>query len=226
VDQELSKQLKESFVKYQASLNLKGKNGFGKITADNYDKYLLKYYLVPSANKFMGGLTEEKRNEYLGNNKWITWKDNIASFNFADYVAHVGRMKGLPAFDDFDKRQPEPVLFGNKTTDSRHFTDFSLQHSTGDKNSKIDSDLQTIVNQMNAMYYIGQDNSGCTKNWWLRQGASDNHTSQTVIANLATSLENQNKNVNTFLYWDAGHGADQDAEEMIAWIGKVTGYKE
>ena len=226
VDQELSKQLKAIYAQYQASLNLKGKNGFGKITADNYDKYLLKYYIVPSANKFLSGLTGEKRNEYLGNNKWITWKDNVASFNFSDYIAHVGRMKGLPAFDDFDKKQPEPIEFGNKTTDSRHFTDFGLQHSTGDKNSKIDNDLQTIVNQMNAMYFIGQDNSGCTKNWWLRQGASDNHTSQTVIANLATSLENQNKNVNTFLYWDAGHGADQDAEEMVTWIGKVTGYKK
>ena len=226
VDQELSKQLKELFVKYQASLNMKGKNGFGAITADNYDKYLLKYYIVPSANKFLRGLTEEKRNEYLSNNKWITWYDNSASFNFSDYVTHVGRMKGLPAFDDFDKRQPEPVLFGNKTSDSRHFTDYSLQHSTGDKNAKIDSNLQTIVNQMNAMYFIGQDNNGCAKNWWLRQGASDNHTSQTVMANLATSLENQNKNVNTFLYWDAGHGADQDAEEMIAWIGKITGIKK
>ena len=79
---------------------------------------------------------------------------------------------------------------------------------------------------MNAMYFIGQNDAGCAKNWWLRQGAADNHTSQTVMANLATSLENQNKNVNTFLYWDAGHGADQDAEEMIAWIGKITGFRK
>ena len=49
------------------------------------------------------------------------------SFDFPDYVSHVGRMKGMPAFDDFDKKQPEPNLFGNKTTDSRHFTNFSLQ---------------------------------------------------------------------------------------------------
>lgn len=226
VDQELSKQLKELFSKYQASLNLKGKNGFGPITAENYDKYLLQYYIFPSANKFLKELTEEKRNEYLGNNKWITWKANTATFVFADYVAHVGRMKGLPAFDDFDKKQPEPGEFGNKTTDSRHFTDYSLQHSTGDKNAKIDSELQALVNQMNAMYFIGQNDAGCAKNWWLRQGAADNHTSQTVMANLATSLENQNKNVNTFLYWDAGHGADQDAEEMIAWIGKITGFRK
>ena len=224
VDQELSKQLKDLYIKYQASLNLKGKNGFGVLTADNYDKYLLKYYIIPSANKYLSELPEDKRNEYLSNNKWITWDGNGASFNFSDYVAHVGRMKGLPAFDDFENKQPEPNEFGNKTTASRHFTDFSLQHSTGDKNAKIDSEMETLVKHMNAMYFIGQNNSGCVKYWWFRQGSSDNHTSQTVMANLATSLENLNKNVNTFLYWDAGHGADQDAEEMITWIAKITGY--
>jgi len=27
-----------------------------------------------------------------------------------------------------------------------------------------------------------------------------------------------------WLCWDAGDGADEDAEDFIAWIGKVTGY--
>jgi hypothetical protein len=224
VDQELSKKLKALYAEYQTSLKLRGKNGFGIITADSYGKYLLQYYLIPSANKYLSGLTDEKRKEYLTNNKWITWTDNGATFVFADYVAHVGRMKDLPAFDDFDMRQPEPNEFGNKTTDSRHFTNFSLQHSTGNKSVEIDSDLKTLVNMMNAMYFIGQNNSGCAQYWWLRQGTSDNHTSQTVIINLATSLENRNKDVNTWLYWDAGHGADQDPEDFIAWISNVTGF--
>jgi len=226
VDQELSKQLKTSYAEYQKSLNLKGKNGFGTITADNYDEYLLRYYLIPSANKYLKGLTDEKRKKYLENNKWITWTEKGAAFAFTDYVTHVGRMKGLPAFDDFDLRQPEPNLFGNTTTAARHFTNFSLQHSTGNKSMEIDDDLKTLVNMMNAMYFIGQDNSGCAAYWWIRQGTSDNHTSQTVMANLATSLENQNKDVNTWLYWDAGHGADEDPEDFIAWIGKATGYSK
>ena len=108
VDQELSKQLKAIYAGYQTSLNLQGKNGFGTITAENYDKYLLQYYLIPSANKYLRSLTDEKRKEYLESNKWITWTDKGAAFEFADYVTHVGRMKGLPAFDDFDMRQPEP----------------------------------------------------------------------------------------------------------------------
>jgi len=226
VDQELSKQLKAIYVGYQSSLNLQGKNGFGTITADNYDKYLLQFYLIPSANKYLRGLSDEKRIEYLANNKWITWTDKGAMFAFADYVTHVGRMKGLPAFDDFDMRQPEPNVFGNTTTAARHFTNFSLRQSTGNMNAEIDGGLKTLVNMMNAMYFIGQNNSGCAQYWWIRHGTSDNHTSQTVITNLATSLENRNKDGNAWLYWDAGHGADEDPEDFIAWIGNVTGFSK
>jgi hypothetical protein len=43
--------------------------------------------------------------------------------------SHVGRMKILPAFDDFNPVQAEDNEFGNKTTDSRHFTEFSLRHA-------------------------------------------------------------------------------------------------
>jgi acetyl esterase/lipase len=100
-DQDLSRQLKDAFVTYQASLKLQGKNGFGTISADNYAKYLLQTYLFASANRYLKGLTEEKRKEYLAHNMWLTWTDTGATFTFADFVAHVGRMKGVPAFDDF-----------------------------------------------------------------------------------------------------------------------------
>jgi hypothetical protein len=226
VDQELSKQLKDSYTDYQASLNLLGKNGFGTLTADNYDEYLLKLYLIPSANEYLKELLEEKRKEYLENNKWITLADSGATFSFADYVAHVGRMKSLPAFDDFDMKQPEPNLFGNNTTDSRHFTNFSLRQSTGDSNAEVDSEVKDMVNMMNAMYFVGQNNSGCAGYWWLRNGSSDNHTSQTVMVNLATNLENLNKQVNAWVFWDGGHCADYDPEGFIMWIGNVTGFSE
>jgi hypothetical protein len=223
VDQELSKQLKASYAEYQKSLNITGKNGFGILSADNYDKYLLQYYLVPSANKFLKELSDNARAAYLANNKWITWTDQGAMFAFTEYVAHVGRMKNLPAFDDFDMKQPEPDLFGNTTTAARHFTNFSLRQSNGDKNAEIDSELIKVVNMMNAMYFIGQNNKDCAVKWWLRNGSSDNHTSQTVMVNLATSLENLNKEVNAWVFWDGGHCADDDPEGLITWISNVTG---
>jgi hypothetical protein len=106
--------------------------------------------------------------------------------------------------------------------DARHFTNFSLQQSTGNHNAKIDSELRKVVNRMNAMNFI--KNKGCAQYWWLRNGTSDNHTSQTVMINLATSLENQNRKVNTWLYWDGGHCANEDPEGFIDWMGKVTGF--
>ncbi len=224
VDQEISKQLKAIYEDYQFSLKLQGKNGFGYLTADNYDKYLLHYFLIPSANEYLRKLTEGRRNEYLAINKWITWTEKGASFSFPDYVSHVGRMKSMPAFDDFNRTQPEPILFGDKTINSRHFTNFSLQHSTGDKNAMIDNDLKMIVNMMNANYFIREDNNGCANYWWLRNGTSDNHTSQTVMVNLATGLENRNKIVDAALFWDGGHCADDDPEGMVRWMGKVTNY--
>jgi hypothetical protein len=78
---------------------------------------------------------------------------------------------------------------------------------------------------MNALPFIAGDNPGCAGHWWLRQGSSDNHTSLTVFANLAASLENCGENVNALLYWDAGHGANEDPEDFIAWIGRIAGSK-
>jgi hypothetical protein len=223
VDQALSKELRDEFAAYQASLNLKGRDGFGVLTADNYDKYLLEYYLYPSADKFLAALADEKRDQYLQQNPWIKWSGK-ATFTFADYVAHCRRSKGLPAFDDFNMQRPETIEFGDKSTNARHFTDFSLKHATGDANAKVDAGLQTIVDMMNPVYFISRGNEGCAKHWWIRHGTRDSDTSLPVIVNLATSLENQGKDVNAWLYWDAGHGADQDPEDFIAWIGRITGY--
>ena len=226
VDQNLSQQLKNSFAEYQASLDLQGQNGFGTITADNYGNYLVQTYLIPSANKYLRALTDEKRKAYLANNTWITWSDtdNSAAFAFEDYVKHVGRMKGLPAFDAFDLSAAENIEFGNETTNARHFTNFSLRQTSGKPDAEIDDDLKTVVNLMNPMYLISQNCGGCAKHWWIRHGTSDSNTALTVITNLATGLENKGKDVNILLYWDAGHGADEDPEDFIAWIGKITGY--
>jgi acetyl esterase/lipase len=224
VNQELSRRLKDAFAAYQASLKIQGKSGFGTLTADNYATYLLKTYLYPAANKYLRGLTEEQRAAYLAKNPWLAWSDSGATFTFADYVAHVGRMKGLPAFEDFEMRQSEPNVFGNKTTDSRHFTDFSLRQASGNADARIDDGLRTALNLRNPMYFICQNDRHMAGHWWTRMGTSDNHTSLTVVGNLAASLENRNQDVNTLLYWDAGHGADEDAEDFIAWIGRITGF--
>jgi hypothetical protein len=223
VDQTLSAQLAAQFGTYLASLGLLGKSGFGNLTADNYGDYLVQTYLVPSATEYLSSLPESERQAYLAAHTWITWSGSAASFTWNDYVAHVGRMKSLPAFDAFDLSTAECSLFGDATTGARHFTAFSLQQ-TGDDDSAVARDLQTIVSLMNPMYFIGEKNSGCAGYWWIRHGTKDNDTSLPVIIDLAASLDNLGKDVNTALYWDAGHGANADATDFMAWIEAITGY--
>jgi len=51
-------------------------------------------------------------------------------------------------------------------------------------------------------------------------------TSLAVIANLAASLSTQSKNANLLMYWDAGHGANEDSADFIKWVGTTTGYSK
>jgi hypothetical protein len=78
---------------------------------------------------------------------------------------------------------------------------------------------------MNPMYFIGQNNPGCAKHWWVRAGSTESGLS-VIVANLAAGLENRNRDVDAWLFWDAGHCQDDDTEGFIAWIGKVTGYNK
>ncbi len=224
VDQDLSEQLKILFAEYQASLALEGQDGYGILTTENYAQYLMRYYLFPSANKYLNALPDAERAAYLAQRSWISWENSCATFSFADYRANTGRMKGIPAFDDFEMKAPEPSLFGNQTIAARHFTLFSLQHATGGPGAELDADLQTAVKMMNPMGFITHNNPGCALHWWLRHGAGESHISFTALVNLALGLAHQNKAVDAWFYWDADHCEDTDPEGLMTWIGEITGY--
>lgn len=224
VNQSFSQELANAFSVYQASLNLQGKNGFGTITAENYGDYLVEAYLTPSANEYLNALDSETRDSYLSQRTWITWSNNSASFTFEDFVAYIGRSKGLAPFDSFDLSAWENGLFGNSTTDRRHFTDYSLQQDSSDPSAEIDIELHTIVNMMNPMYFIQQNNTDSAQYWFIRLGSKDTDGSHTMFGNLATILENNAKDVNASLYWDRGHGVNMDTEVFVEWVSQITGY--
>ncbi|MCX8031826.1 MAG: alpha/beta hydrolase [Thermoleophilia bacterium] len=229
VDQKLSAELKQAFAEYQLSLGLQGKNGFGTVTAENYDDYLLQTYLVPAATRYLTDLSEEKRAQYLAENPWISWVDGKTSFSWNDYLKHfekvVGRKYDLPAFDSFSRDSYANLLFGDSKTNGRHFTDFSLRHTTGNPNAAIDDELKKIVKLMNPMYFLSDERAGCAEHWWIRHGTLDPYTSLTVIANLVLALENLGKDVNALMYWDARHGANLDPTAFMQWISDITGYR-
>ncbi|MFF0079138.1 subtype B tannase [Streptomyces canus] len=224
VDQTVSKELRAQFTDYQASLKLHGKNGFGRITARNLDTYMVETFLQPSAEKYLTDLSDADRAAYLSANPWITWSGGKATFTWMDFLTHVGaRRKNTPAFDAFDLSAFENNEFGIGTTAARHFTLYSLRKATGDASARLDADLPEKIDLMNPMYFLGLRNPGRARHWFVRTGTKDSDTSLTVVGNLATSLENLGADVNVALYWDGPHGANYDAPDLIAWIGKVTG---
>ncbi|MCX5557855.1 subtype B tannase [Streptomyces sp. NBC_00038] len=225
VDQALSKELRSNFAEYQASLKLKGKGGFGRLTARNYDEYLVRTYLEPSATKYLAALSDADRTAYLAAHPGITWSAGKASFAWSDFLTHVGaRKKNVPSFDLFDLSSGENNLFGVDTTKARHFTEWSLRKATGDAAARLDTDLPEKIELLNPMPFIERKNPHRARNWFIRVGTKDSDTSLTVVGNLAASLENLGDHVDTYMYWDGGHGANQDAPAFMTWIGRVTGY--
>ncbi len=218
VDQELSAQLKGIFEVYQDSLKLQGRNGFGTITAGNLEEYLLKAYLIPEASRYLLALPEGARKEYLAAQPWIAFDGKTASFTFEGFLNHCGRMKGLPAFDDFGKEMAEPDLFGTETVKTRHFTTFSLRHDPSETATELAEDLKIIINMMNPMYFALGNNPGCAPHWWMRHGACDKDTSLPIVIDMATALENIGKDVNARLIWDGGHCADDDTDGLMLWM--------
>ncbi|MGW1716140.1 subtype B tannase [Streptomyces sp. NPDC002156] len=224
VDQTVSKDLSTAFTEYQASLKLRAR-GFGALTARNLDDYLLETYLRPAATKYLDSLSESARSTYLAANTFITWSGGKATFTWADFLTHVGaRKKDTPAFDAFDLSAGENNLFGTGTTQARHFTLYSLRHE-GSSSARLDSDLPEKLTLMNPMPFIAKRNPSRAKHWWIRVGTKDSDTSLSVVGNLAASLEQLGDDVNALMYWDSGHGANDDAADFITWIAKVTGYK-
>jgi acetyl esterase/lipase len=243
VNSTISDELQYLFEDYQNGLALSGKDSYGTLTSASINDYILTCYLEPSATEYLNALSSTARSSYLSANTWITWDGTAATFTFSDYLNHIGnRGKGVPAFDSFfdsssysnvnTSESAEVVLFGDSTTDARHFTDYSLQKTTGDSSQTISSGLATIVNMMNPMYFImdcienGSDSSGVAQYWYIRDGSVATDTSAIIIVDLATAAENLlgEANVDAWEDWDEGHNVNTDPEEFIEWVGDVTGY--
>jgi hypothetical protein len=229
VDQTVSKELQSQFAEYQAGLKLRGLNGFGSLNARNYDEYLVKQYLEPSATTYLTDLSDSDRETYLAKNTFITWENGKASFTWDGFLSHVGaRGKSAPAFDAFDLSAGENNLFGAGTTQNRHFTAYSAKNdTTGLSSKRVASDIPEKLHLMNPMYHLVEKVNGRrSKHWWIRLGTNDTDTSHVISANLAAAAKGLGDDVNHLYYWDQGHGANTDPGDFITWIAKVTGHKK
>ncbi|MEU6196676.1 hypothetical protein [Streptomyces sp. NPDC047061] len=95
---------------------------------------------------------------------------------------------------------------------------------SGDRTATIDSDIPHKVMLANPMHYLEKHNPRRARHWWLRIGTSDTTHSLTAITNLALRTQNLGDDVNLKMYWDGGHGANEDPGDLIKWMGEITGY--
>lgn len=222
-DAALSSELAAGFPVYQDSLRLMISKEDGPLTTDTYPAHLLQTWLIPEATAHIYALPEADRAAYLAANPQIGWASDTADFDWAAFLAHVGpRKKSVPAFDALDLSSGENSLFGAGTTAARHFTDISLRKATGNPEAALSSEEQTVVALMNPMAALIEGNKGRARNWWFRVGAKDTDTALTIVGNLDAAARGLGDTVSTRIYWDAGHGANLDAEKFIDWIGQVT----
>ncbi|MFJ9706444.1 subtype B tannase [Streptomyces sp. NPDC101234] len=227
VDQSVSKDLKAQFAEYQAGLKLRGLDGFGPLTARNYDDYLVEQYLQPSATRYLTDLSDSDRATYLAANTFTTWSAGRATFTWDDFLTHVGaRKKDTPAFDAFDLSAGENNEFGAGTTENRHFTAYGAKNdTTGLGSRRVAADIPAKLNLMNPMYHLVEKvNDHRSRHWWIRLGTNDSDTSHVISANLAARLDDLGDDVNHLYYWDQGHGANTDPGDFITWIAEVTGH--
>ncbi|XVU23167.1 subtype B tannase [Actinoplanes sp. CA-054009] len=203
VDQALSKALASGFTTYEKSWGI-----------SNVEAHLLETYLRPAATRYLTALPGSARAAYLAKNPFITWKNGRATFTWAGWLAHVGaRKKTAPAFDALDLSTGENNLFGTGTAKARHFTTYGGRTLAADIPAKLDL--------MNPMSFIGARHASRARHWWLRVGTNDSDTSPTVVGNLAAGLKNLGDDVDALMYWDAGHGANEDASSLMAWIARL-----
>lgn len=221
VDQTVSEALRSTFAEYEKSLGLTDGDA-GTVTAENLGDVLTAKFVEPAATTYLAGLSESERTAYLTANPFITWANGKASFTWADFLTHVGaRKKDAPAFDAFDLSSGENNLFGHDTTMARHFTLYSLRHADG-SSASLDKDIPELLNLMNPMYHLAQKNDARAKHWWIRVGTKDTDTALSVVGNLSMTVDKLGDKVNTAMYWDAGHGTDNDPEAFVAWIKEIT----
>lgn len=217
-------ELSASFADYQGSLALTS-DGFGTITTENYGEYLLATYLQPAATTYLAALSETDRTSYLSENTFIRWDSSTATFTWADYLTHVGaRKKSVPAFDAFDVSSGENNVFGLGSTGARHFTTYSAERDTSGLGTSVDSDISEKLRLMNPMHHLRGSGSTTAEHWWVRVGTKDTDTALTVVGNLVLTLQQQGIDVNGRMYWDSGHGSNDDVTDFITWLGTTTGY--
>lgn len=210
---ELSARLAKAFPEYVNSLGLTGPDGSPLTLEPDGSGSFLEYVqskVLESAQRAV------EQGEDVSGNAWLSFADGKpVAVDFPAYVRAITRMKTAPAFDG--EGSPETDLFGSRTVNCRHFTEFSQAVFGGPM-----AEPETIA-RMNPMTYLTPGRAGIAKHWRIRHGECDRDTSLAVSAILTLVLESLGCRVDYHLPWGKPHSGDYDLEELFDWVDSLCG---
>lgn len=211
-----SKELASFFPAYVNSLHLKSSDGEQlSLNTDGTGSFAdyVSSFIIASAQKQLDSGKD------MSSYKFFTISENkITACDLNAYAAYAVRMKMPGAFDGSDADNAENSLFGDKTTNAKHFTFYAFSHDT----AKAPMADTQIVRLMNPMNYAGSKDVSTAKYWRIRHGTKDRDISPAISVILSSLLEENNFSVDFFMPWDVPHAGDYDLDELFSWINSIS----
>ena len=210
-----SGELAKLFPGYVNGLNLKDENGV-KLELDENGNGSFKDYMkgvvMESAQRAMDAGID------ISDKGWLTVCDGkVVEMDWHAYAKDITRMKTAPAFDALTMDSPENDLFGSKTENTRHFTEYAKANSLC--GGQMAEDI--VVKLLNPMNYVGDEKATITQHWRIRHGECDRDTSLAISAMLALKLKEQKCEVDYQSPWNVPHSGDYDLDKLFAWIDVI-----
>lgn len=210
-----SKELAKMFPAYVNALKLIDENGsileLDEAGNGSFKEYM-KQIVIKSAKQAMEAGID------VSDKDWLTIRDGqVTDMDWHEYAKDITRMKIAPAFDALSMDSPENDLFGNETTNLRHFTEYAKVNSLC--GGELAEDI--IVKMLNPMNYVEDEKATKTQHWRIRHGECDRDTSLAISAMLALKLKEQNCEVDYHSPWNVPHSGDYDLGELFAWIDEI-----
>lgn len=208
----LSAEMRKAFVAYVNALGLKAPDG-SLLALDPNGQGTLREHIAAllqvSAQQALDGGRD------MSDAPWLRIQGGrVQSVDFSAYARAVGRMKAQPAFDGFSLETGENQLFGDARTDKRHFTPFSLRHTTAADSTLADAGT---VKSMDAMQQLLDARSQVSRHWRIRHGSVDRDTSLAVPTLMAAAARQRGAAVDLALPWGRPHSGDYELDGLFDW---------
>jgi hypothetical protein len=226
----LSAELAALFPEYLGSLELVKTDGTVLTAADAlngvYIQYIKELVIISAQEAFNAA---DNKSDFKSTYSWLIFDSAgtaVKDIDFPAYLAYVmGKqpLKSVPAFDSLGvlggSASGENDLFGTAVISGNNFTDFGWNKNTANHGG-ISDEIKERAYIMNAMNFIGTQNTDTAQNWYIRHGTIDRDTAFTISINLYTKLLNNGYDVNYKLAWEQPHSGDYNLDELFAWVAE------